>query len=74
MPFPDPIGEIAHMLTGEIGRVCCHKTGGYSREARCECRALALALIEEPEDRARLREYLADYEQLLPSNGDRRDP
>jgi hypothetical protein len=42
----DPVGEIAHIITGEIGRVCCHKTGGFNNDPKCECRGIAETLIE----------------------------
>lgn len=52
----DPIGDLAHIITGDIAGNCCAKTGGYGSDPKCECRAIAESLIKD--NRARVMEIL----------------
>lgn len=46
----DPIGELAYLITGNIGATCCHIGGAFKKDnPRCECRAIAEGLIEDKE-------------------------
>lgn len=45
----DRIGDLAHIITGSIGATCCHRTGGYSGDQKCECRCIAENLIDNRE-------------------------
>jgi hypothetical protein len=51
----DPVGDLAHLITGHIAANCCHRTGGYNLDPKCECRAIAEGLIE---NKARVLELL----------------
>lgn len=43
----DPVGDLAHLITGAIASNCCFRTGGRDRKAkRCDCRTIAEDLIE----------------------------
>lgn len=42
----DPLGDLAHIITGCIAATCCHRTGGYNSDPTCECRDIAVTLIE----------------------------
>ena len=42
----DPLGDLAHIITGSIANSCCFITGGHNANPRCECRAVAQQLID----------------------------
>lgn len=46
----DQIGELAYLITGDIGGSCCHRGGAFKKDnPRCECRSIAEGLIEDKE-------------------------
>lgn len=42
----DPLGDLAHIITGSIANSCCFITGGHNSNPRCECRAVAQQLVD----------------------------
>lgn len=50
-PKPDPISDLAHIVTGSIAANCCHRTGGRDPSAKaCDCRAIAEQLIDNGDE------------------------
>lgn len=45
----DQVGDLAHLITGCIASRCCHVTGGYNHDPKCECRDIAESLIDSRE-------------------------
>lgn len=46
----DPIGDLAHIITGSIASSCCFRTGGCGNDPKCLCRAIAEQLIDNTDD------------------------